>query len=185
MHIDSVLVGRAGAQLNQEGRHQARRIADRLACSGISAMQSSPQLRARETAVIIAGRTGIPVEIAAALDELDVGAWTGLSFSALRNDPLWQLWNRNRGSVRPPRGESMPGLQARIVRHLTEIAAADPGGRIAVVSHAEPIRAAVLYVLNLPLEEFWRIDIAPASVTTLLIEGDRAELLALNEAVAA
>jgi probable phosphoglycerate mutase len=180
--VDAVLVGRMpGAQLDENGREQARRVAGLLAGRDITAIQSSPQARARETAQPIAGRTGLPVEIAKAVDEIDVGDWTGLPFSALREDPRWQLWNQTRSAARPPRGESMQELQSRVVRHLYRMSSERPDARVVVVSHAEVIRAALLHVLKLPLDEFWRLEVAPASVSTLVIDGDRAEVAWLNE----
>jgi broad specificity phosphatase PhoE len=183
--IDAVLVGRMpGAELDENGREQAREVARLLAGRGISAIQSSPQARARETAQPIAGRTGLPVEIAEAVDEIDVGDWTGLPFSTLREDPLWQLWNRARSAARPPRGESMQELQSRVVRHLYQMSSDHPDARVVVVSHAEVIRAALLHVLKLPLDEFWRVEVAPASVSTLVIDGDQAEVGCVNERLA-
>jgi len=186
MLVDAVLVGRtAGTRLNEKGREQARRIADYFAANRITAVQSSPQERARETAKPIAVRAGVPVEIAAAVDEIDVGDWMGQRFAELCEDDLWQLWNRRRSAVRPPQGETMQELQTRVLRHIYQTSSARPDGRIVMVSHAEPIRAAVLHVLKLSLDEFWRIEIAPASVSTLIIQDDSAEFIAVNETVAA
>jgi broad specificity phosphatase PhoE len=180
-----VLVGRMpGAELGDHGREQARRLAGLLTDRGITAIQSSPQTRARETAQPIAGQTGVPIEIAQAVDEIDVGDWTGRPFSALQDDPLWQRWNRARGSARPPGGESMQELQTRVIQHLYQLASDCPDARVVVVSHAEVIRAALLHVLNLPLDDFWRIEIAPASVSTLVVEDGRAEITRVNERLA-
>jgi probable phosphoglycerate mutase len=183
--VNAVLVGRtAGTHLDDSGRQQARRIAEHLAAQRITAVQSSPQPRARETARPIARRAGVPVEIAAAVDEIDVGDWTGRTFAALREDPLWQLWNSSRGSVRPPRGETMRELQARVIRHLYDVASAQPDGRIVMVSHAEVIRAAILHFREIVLDEFWRIQVGAASISTLVITQGGAELTGVNETVA-
>jgi broad specificity phosphatase PhoE len=183
--VDAVLVGRMpGAELDERGRAEARRIAGVLAARDITAIQSSPQTRARETAHPVAVEAGLPIEIAEAVNEIDVGDWTGRPFSALEQDPLWQLWNRARGTTRPPRGETMQELQMRVVRHLYRISSERPGARIVVVSHAEVIRAALLHALNMPLDDFWRLEIAPASVSTVVIEGDRTEVARVNERLA-
>jgi broad specificity phosphatase PhoE len=180
--VDTVLVGRMpGANLDENGRAQARLIAGILADRDVTAIQSSPRERARETAQPIAERTGVPIEIAQAVDEIDVGDWTGRPFSALRDDPLWQHWNSARGSTRPPHGETMQELQARVVDHLYRISSDHPDARVVIVSHAEVIRAALLHVLELPLDDFWLLEIAPASVSTLLITGKQAEVIRLNE----
>jgi broad specificity phosphatase PhoE len=183
--VDDILVGRTpGVRLNSCGREQARRLADRLGRERVDLIQSSPQMRAQETAEPIAQRLGMPIEVSPEIDELDMGEWTGRSFAALNQDPLWSQWNSMRGTVRPPNGESMRELQMRAVSHLVSISSSMPKGRVALCSHAEVIRAIVLYSLKLPLEDFRRVDIAPATISMLVIGRDGFEITALNEPVA-
>jgi broad specificity phosphatase PhoE len=182
--VDHILVGRmAGVRLNSRGRDQARRIADIFGSSDVRTVHSSPQTRALETAEPLAQRLGLAVQIFAGIDELDAGAWTGRSFASLRNDPLWGQWNTERGRVRPPHGESMLELQVRAVDHLNKIAASLPDGHIALCSHAEVIRAIVLHALRLPLDDYHRLDIAPATISTISIDRGGTEVIALNQPV--
>jgi broad specificity phosphatase PhoE len=182
--VDRVLVGRMpGVSLSEAGREQARRIASILSGERITALQSSPQPRAQETAHPMAERLGLPIQIASAIDELDAGTWTGQPFAALTNDPLWRLWNHSRGTARPPKGESMLELQTRAMAHVNSIAAAAPEGRVAMVSHAEVIRAIIMNVLRMPLDEFHRVEIVPGSVSTVAIEGGNATIVSLNQPV--
>jgi broad specificity phosphatase PhoE len=182
--VDRVLVGRMpGVSLSEVGREQARRVALMLSGERITALQSSPQPRAQETARQIADRLGLPIEIASAIDELDAGTWTGQPFAALTNDPLWKLWNHARGTARPPKGESMLELQTRAMAYVNGIAAAAPEGRVAVVSHAEVIRAIVMNVLRIPLDEFHRVEIAPGSVSTVAIDRGDPTIVSLNQPV--
>ena len=55
-----------------------------------------------------------------------------------------------------------------------------PGGVIAIVSHGDPIRAAILHYLGAPLDFFERIEIYPASVSTIDIDERGPRILALN-----
>jgi len=182
--VDRVLVGRMpGVSLSEEGREQARCIALMLFSKRITALQSSPQPRAQETAHPIAERLSLPIEISSAIDELDAGTWTGQPFAALSNDPLWTAWNSARGSARPPQGESMVELQTRAMAHVNGIASATPEGRIAMVSHAEVIRTIVMNVLRMPLDEFHRIEIAPGTISTVAIEAGNAAIVSLNQSV--
>jgi broad specificity phosphatase PhoE len=182
--VDRVLVGRMpGVSLSEDGREQARCVASMLSSKRVTALQSSPQTRAQETARPIAERLGLPIEIASAIDELDAGSWTGQPFAALSHDPLWTVWNSARGSARPPQGESMLELQTRAMAHVNGIAVATPEGRIAMVSHAEVIRAIVMSVLRTPLDEFHRVEIAPGSISTVAIEGGNATIVSLNQSV--
>lgn len=183
--IDHILVGRMpGVRLNSEGRDQATRVANHLSREPVDAVESSPQLRAQEMAKPIAERFKLEIAISAGMDELDAGAWTGQSFAALDDDPLWSLWNTTRGAVRAPGGESMLELQTRAVDHLNRVASARPDGHVALCSHAEVIRAVALHALNLPLDDFHRVDIAPATISTFAIDRDGIEVIALNQPVA-
>src|SRR5947209_20190589 len=82
--VGHVLSGRcAGASLTAEGRAEAAWLAARFLDERIAAIQSSPRLRARETAETIGAALGLSVEIVDALDEIDFGDWTGRSFAEL------------------------------------------------------------------------------------------------------
>ena len=182
--IDAILVGRtAGVRLNRRGRDQAARIAEALSGEHIDGVQSSPQLRAQETAEPLARRLGLSVEISAAIDELNMGAWTGRSFASLTDDPLWSFWNTTRSATRPPDGESMLELQTRAVDHLHKIAGSTPNGHIALYSHAEVIRAVVMHALKLPLDDFNRVEVAPATINTVAVGRNGIAIIGLNRSV--
>lgn len=101
------------------------------------------------------------------MDEIDVGDWTSSSFTQLDGDPRWRRWNSQRGSSAPPNGESMRALQDRVMNYLTKLAQGCCDEIVAIVSHAEPIRAALLHCAGIPLDDFMSIDVAPASISTL------------------
>jgi probable phosphoglycerate mutase len=181
---ETILVGRMkGVPLSRRGEQQANELARLLAGRPITAVHSSPQQRATQTAAPIAQRLGLPLIMDEAIDEIDVGEWTGRSFISMQSDPLWDEWNRARGSARPPRGESMAELQRRVVDRLHEICDADPNGQRVLVSHAEPIRAAVLHAGGLALDDFHRIEIPPASVSIIVAAAGGLRLTALGKTV--
>lgn len=183
--IDRVLVGRnPHVTLNASGRRHARMLGRSLAYEAISQVQTSPQPRAIETARRIAGELTLPLDFVPQMDELDMGAWTGLSFEELARDPLWHEWNRHRGSVRPPGGESMCELQDRVVGHLAELPRLHPDSEIAIISHAEPIRAAVLHYRGLPLDQFMQVRIEPGSATVLRLHASGGDVVGERKAFA-
>jgi len=180
--VDRVLVGRTGGvQLGKDGREQAEALARRLARDGIGVVQSSPQERALETAALIAAPLGLAVDIVPDLDEADFGQWAGCSFEQLNRDPRWLAWNSERGTARPPGGETMLELQKRILGHLDRLKAERPKGKLVLVSHAEVIRAALLHFLGIALDSFARVEIAPASISTLLLNGSCAQVIGCND----
>ncbi|MCU1383602.1 MAG: Phosphoglycerate mutase [Acidobacteria bacterium] len=169
-----------GTPLNAEGRAQVARLSARLRDVRMTAVLSSPLIRTRETAEAIAQVHHLPVEIVAGLTEFEFGEWTGRPFRELDADPEWQRFNRVRGLTRPPGGELMLDVQQRAVTALLEAAATYPGGRVVVVSHADVIRAALMYFLGIPLDLVHRLEIAPASVSIVTIDPNGAVVRRVN-----
>ena len=101
------------------------------------------------------------------LIEVDFGRWSGMTFDELERDGAWRRFNEHRATAGVPGGERAIDVQARAVAALDRIRAAHPGGRIAVVSHADVIRVAVLHCLGAPLDFVHRIEIAPAVMRAL------------------
>jgi probable phosphoglycerate mutase len=184
--VDSVLVGRAdGVALAASGQEQAQQLAAHFAALGIGAVQSSPRTRAMQTAQPIAERARVDCRPVDALDEIDLGAWTGCAFRDLEDDPAWREWNSDRARARAPGGEAMQEVQSRLVRHLRDCCADHPGVRVVLVSHADVIKAALLHYLGTGLDGHDRIEIAPASVSTLAVGAWGGKVISMNERVAA
>jgi broad specificity phosphatase PhoE len=168
-----VLLGRApGAGLSAEGVDEAHRLARRLARIGVTRVHSSPRQRALETASIIARTLRVPIDIEFDLDDVDYGAWTGLAFADLAADKRWSRWNLLRSLTCPPGGESMQDVCARLMRHLSRAHRAYPGGRIAMVTHDEVIRSAALHCRGLSFDRFSEIEVAPASLLAIAVDGN-------------
>ena len=120
------------------------------------------ELRARQTAAAL----HLHATAAPALRECDYGAWTGCAFAeVLARDPDGiSAWLHDPAAT-PHGGESLQSLMQRVAHWLDAEKAAD---RTAIViAHASIIRAAIVHALQAPPQSFWRIDIAPLSVTRL------------------
>src|SRR4051794_35779266 len=109
-----------GVELNAQGVEEAKQLAERLAHSPlkVSAVYSSPLERARQTAEPIASALGLQVDMLDALQEMDLGEWTGVTFEELLPMPEWKQFNVFRSGTRPPGGESMVEVEARITKAL-------------------------------------------------------------------
>lgn len=183
--VGHVLCGRMGGiGLDEFGCRQISACAEKLAPAP-AVIQSSPQRRAWQSAAILARHFSLTVQIVAAVDELDFGDWTGRSFQELAEDPAWRGWNGERGANRPPNGESMQSLQRRIVNHLEQLREDPADAPVVIVSHAEPIRAALLHYANMALGEFLSVPVDPASISTLFFERAGVRISGINKKVAA
>ena len=177
------LAGREpGIHLNGEGRAQAARPAAWLAPVAVAAVYASPLERARETAEHLAAGRGLPVTTDPAFVELDFGEWTGRAIESLADDPHWQRFNTFRSTTAPPGGESMLLAQTRAVAGLRALADRHADATVVVVSHADVLRAVVCHFAGVPLDLLLRIEIAPASVSTLALHAWGPVLRGLNAA---
>ena len=171
-----------GVSLNEAGRAEAGRLARHFARASIEAVYTSPLDRTRETADPIAAAAGCPLHAADALLEIDCGAWTGMSFADLGDDPRWRHWNEARAAAAVPGGETMAAVRERAMAFVAGLSERD--GPLVLVSHGDVIKAVVMAVLGLSLDRHDAFAIDPASVTTLAHWGTGGRVVRLNEAVA-
>lgn len=184
-NVGGFLAGRSsGVRLGEAGLVQAARLGERMARERFDAIVASPRERTRQTADAIAeARSGMSVETAEALDEVDFGTWSGSDFAALDADPLWRRWNMVRSLTRTPGGETMLEVQRRVLTLIEELGELHGEGAVVLVSHGDVIKAAVCHVLGLPIDAWPRFEIGPASITTIVIGDWGAKVLTLNEVV--
>ena len=79
----------------------------------------------------------------------------------------------------------MRSLQKRIVAHLEQLRDDQSAGAVVAVSHAEPIRAALLHYARKSLDEFLAIEIDPSSISTLSAERSGFRIVGINQRVPA
>ena len=179
--LDRILAGRtSGVGLSDAGRREADALAVHLAGRDIVRVLASPLERTRETAAALAARFGCDVEVADEINEIDCGDWTGAAFPVLARDPRWQAWNAARAEAGTPNGETMRAVQARAMSLVGRLAA-DGTASVALVTHADVIKAIVCAVLGLSLDRHDAFSIEPASVTTVRFWGEVGRVVRMNE----
>jgi probable phosphoglycerate mutase len=156
--------------LTDEGWEQARRAGAALAADGgYSAIISSPLRRTRETASAVADALGLPVEVDDGFREAHFGEWDGYTVDEVRErwPAEFEAWTGSFFDAAPPGGEPLAAVRERVEKSLRAVVEAHPGEKIVVVSHVNPIKFAVRYCLDAPVEVVNRMLLAPASLTTL------------------
>lgn len=177
------LPGRAkGLHLSAEGKKQADAVAQRIAAAfkNVSAVYASPLERTRETAAPIAKVLGLKVIADKGLLECDFGDWTGKNLKELFKLPEWKTVQQAPSTFRFPKGESFLEMQARVNDALIRLKTAHQGSTVVLVSHADPIKAAVASTLGTPLDLFQRISISPCSISVLQYGGVSTSVLTIN-----
>ena len=182
---DQIQVGRReGVRLGPDAPARLQRLTERFAREPLAAVYASPIFRAQETAkAVAAAHPDLQVQTREGLNELEAGDWTGKTFEQMHEDPAWRVWNTARSLGRIPGGECMLEVQLRMIAVLEEIRRAHPDQHVAIVSHGDPIKAAVLYLVGLPLDAYQRIEVEPGSISTVAVGDWGAKLIRLNEVV--
>jgi probable phosphomutase (TIGR03848 family) len=170
-----------GIDLSEEGQRQAAALAERLADLPVAAVYASPIERTTQTAQAVADRHRLAVLPLEGVLEADYGDWTGQQLSELAKTDLWKVVQRSPSRAAFPGGESLAAMQARIVAALDAVVLAHPGELVVVVSHADPIKAAIAHYTGVHLDLFQRIMVAPASVTAFAFSNSGVALLKCND----
>ena len=179
--LGQTIWGRTGGIcLNEQGRTEAQQLAERFTSVKLDALYSSPLERARETAEALARVAQLEIQPNAAFNEIDFGEWSGKSFATLSNDERWRRFNTQRSLAQIPGGESFIDVQARAINELEKLRERHGEARVAIVSHADVIRAIVSYVAGAPIDFWQRLGISPSSVTIVASDEHGTKLLAVN-----
>ena len=129
---------------------------------------TSPALAARQTAEAL----GLDARVEPLLAEQDFARWAGKSFEEVQaGDPEGMAAWLSDPDAAPHGGESLAAV-ARRGAALMQRLVGESGHTIAV-THAVPIRAAMVHVLGAPLSSVWKIDIEPLSLTEFRSDGRR------------
>ena len=136
-------------------------MAETLAHVHFDRIVSSPLSRCRDTALVIARRHQLPVDLEPDLVEIDVGEKTGTTFDEVAGLPEW----RDDGFIAWPRGESLDQVLSRAHRVITRIAAESAGQRGLVVGHGGVTRILMSHFLGL----LPRLDRSPATNTNISV----------------
>jgi len=147
----------------------------------LKAVYTSPLERAVETAEPIARRHGLDPQRVDALGEMRLGEWEGLTFAELEHLEERRRFNAFRSGVRAPGGELMLETQVRMIQQLDCLHLRHPDDTIAVVGHADPLRAVIAHFLGMPLDLMLRVEISPASVSVVRMGEWASHVICLND----
>ncbi|MER3545434.1 MAG: hypothetical protein C4311_12770 [Chloroflexota bacterium] len=175
--------GRADIALNNIGREQARRLAERLAGEPIAAVYAGPLQRTLATAEPIAAAKGLRVRPLMELIDIDFGAWQGLTEAEAeaRYPALYGLWLNRPGEVRFPEGESLGEVRRRAMAAVRALARRHQGETVVLVSHKIVNKVILCAVLGLSNHAIWRIDQDNGAINRFEFEGGRWVIRSLNE----
>jgi broad specificity phosphatase PhoE len=137
-NVSGILQGWFDVPINEQGRRQAHELAAAFAGVGFASVWSSPLVRARETAEIIAAALRLaPPAAHEGLKERHFGAIQGVPKSELAelNPVLLQQILRRNPAAEFEGGESMDEFADRVLGAFADIGALNPERRVLVITH--------------------------------------------------
>ena len=135
-NIAKKIQGRQDIPLNERGHFQAQCLGKAMENRPITAVVSSPQIRAMETAIAVASPAGVPVIPVRDLMEINYGVWEGKTEEELLRDDraLYEAWWSHPAETAPPEGESINQVNERCRQAWKEIKP-QLTGDAAIVAH--------------------------------------------------
>lgn len=177
--------GATNVQLSEDGRQQARRLADRLADIPVAAIYASPMDRTRETAEILAEPHRQKVQTRDGLREISHGHWEEMTRQDVeKNFPAEAAaWDEDPYTCAPEGGETGLAVTARALPALLEIVRAHPGEPVIVVSHKATIRLLLSSLLGFDPRRFRdNLDQDPAALNIVDFKDPvRARMMLFND----
>ena len=138
------------------------------------AIVTSPSRRCYDFARYLAQRLDCELMLAEGLDELNFGAWVGLTPEQVweRDPDLLQYWYQQPLRFSAPQGESMDRFVQRVRTDWEALRSTYQGGRVLILTHATVIRVIVADALQIPYVKTLRIHIDYATLTRILVDMD-------------
>jgi broad specificity phosphatase PhoE len=165
--------------LSARGRAQAEAAGERFADLAIAAVYASHIRRARETAEAIAAVAGVEVREERGLREIEIGTVEDTMALADRLAWLAMVAMRDGSWTGIPGTEPSAAVRSRMLAALDGIAERHTGTRVAVVSHAGAINAALGAIVA--SDHDFLFPLANAGVSVLRIHAGRRLLMSANE----
>ncbi len=183
MNAEGRVQGWLDSPLDDVGRAQARAVARRVKGEGPQVLYTSPLLRARETAEIMAGELGVPLITDERLKEHGVGLITGLNFHEIeeRFPHFFELWRSSRTVLLPPDGEPPDVFRQRVVSALAEVVASHPDGVVGVVTHGGALGVYMLHLLQAQPDRRSPFSFGNGSLTIVDLDGNGPRIRLVND----
>jgi 2,3-bisphosphoglycerate-dependent phosphoglycerate mutase len=170
-NVNRILVGRhVESHLTEFGKNQVLDTAKYLKEISIDKVLVSPVVRTVETAEIVCGYLGVSYEIDERLYEIELGKLVGMNYEEIilkYGNLFLQFYTENDAALTHYGVESFASIKQRIKNILDEITDRYTNKNVLMISHLDPIKAAISILLDLKPETLYRWHIRNASLTIL------------------
>ena len=181
-----LLAGRAPfVSLDQVGKAQAMALGEIFSQKKLDKLVSSPLERCLDTAKHIKAKQkkNVNIEISKDFLECDYGSWTNKKIVKLAALPLWKTVQEAPSQVTFPNGEGLLQMATRassgLINLLSKSGKRD--SRFLVVTHADIIKALIAHALGMHLDQFQKLIVDPASISTLKFNDNKLFVSGVND----
>jgi probable phosphoglycerate mutase len=162
--------GETDIELSDEGREQARKLAERLGTEKIAAVYASPLVRTLETARIVAKPHNLSVVRRDGLREISHGRWEQMTRQEVEEKFPEEAaaWEEDPYTFAPAGGESGLAVTARALPALVEIVRTHHDENVIIVSHKATIRLLLSSLLGFDPRRYRdNLDQSPAALNII------------------
>lgn len=183
-NVNRILVGRhIESHLTDYGRQQVEDTARYLQNVPIEKVYVSPVTRTVETAKIVSKILGISYEIDERLYEIELGKLVGMNYDDIidKYGNLFLKFYAGADSMLSNYGvESFTAVKRRIKDLMDEIKETEHNKNVLMITHLDPIKAAISVLLDLKPEALFHWHIRNAALTILKHESKIYSLSGVN-----
>lgn len=172
------ITGQLDIPLNETGKEQAEKLAERLEKEDFAAAYSSDLERTYETTRIVAGRHGLHPQEYTELREMDFGRVEGKPKKVFRR--MADESQEKRYFYSPPGGESTQEAGQRVLEKLEDIGEKHMGEKILVGGHSVALKATLMNILGLS-ENYGKLNLGNTSITELELQEGEWKILRVND----
>lgn len=175
--------GSSDIELNQLGHIQAAKMANHLSLQKFDAIYCSSSRRAIETAQPLTLIQNLEAVVTSDIVEIGYGDWEGHTSAEIheRWPEAWSAFKQDSYKNRPPNGETIEQVRARLERFYNQIQKNHSGGKIAVVSHGGAIRYFIGLLICESTVAATRIDLSNCAVSRLVVGPSGPRLVLLGD----
>ena len=183
-NVSRILVGRhIESHLTEYGRQQVADSAKQLKSIPIDKVYVSPVLRTMETAQIVCQILGVDYRVDERLYETEMGKLVGMNYEELTTkygDLFLRFYSEYDPVLESFGVETFASIKRRIKSLLDDLLQKHEESNVLMVTHLDPIKAALATLLDLKPEALYRWHIRNASLTILKHESKIYSLSGVN-----
>lgn len=183
-NVNKILVGRhVEVHLTEYGKRQVADTAIYLKEIPITRILVSPVIRTIETAKIVCEILGTTYEVDERLYEIELGKLVGMNYEEIvekYGNLFLKFYSGNDPTLLSYGVESFASVKSRINSLLEELRHKCENENVLLITHLDPIKAAISILLDLNPKSLYRWHIRNASLTILRQECQIYSLSAVN-----